>query len=261
MEKYGYLNDDNGSTIIIFSSDNGSPHCSQCGYNYPLRGTKTTIWEGGCRLTSAVWATSNIISSKKRGTIYTQLMHVVDWYKTILDAAGIDFDSLRFNYTLDSVSQWQGLKKIENEPDDDQYFAYRDTLWYNYATGIWNKDFVGFNNTGFRYKWNKIINGSGSYKSGGDGWYKPNLEQDGNVYNVGIEMDEKYQLYDIEDDPNEYDNIMNVTGENNETFINVLNKMVQLENTMRPQMINDMNCPPFGPQNNSVVGPVYMPWC
>ena len=37
LDKYGYLNDKNGSTIIIFSSDNGSPHCSQCGYNWPLR--------------------------------------------------------------------------------------------------------------------------------------------------------------------------------------------------------------------------------
>ena len=52
LEKYGYLNDTNGNTIIIFSSDNGAPvpegnvtqDGSNGGYNWPLRGGKDSIW-------------------------------------------------------------------------------------------------------------------------------------------------------------------------------------------------------------------------
>ena len=192
-------------------------------------------------------------------------MHVVDWMPTLFEAAGIDINDLGLNYSLDGVSQWKGLTGDDNE-NDDKYFAYRDSIWYNYATKIWNTDFTGFNLTAFRYKWNKIVNGTGAVNEGGEGHYKPDLSAWEWINHKHIKQrqssdDKMYQFYDLENDPNEYNDIMNVTGQNNETFINVINKMIDIEKTARPQMVNDMNCPPFGPQNNSVVGPVYMPWC
>lgn len=267
LEKYGYLNNDNGSTIIIFSSDNGAPYCTECGYNTPLRGTKTSVWEGGCRLTGAIWGTEDIVSKNRKGSNYTQLMHVVDWYATLLEASGIDINKLGFNYSFDSVSQWKGIQG--GNSGGDEYFEYRDSLWYGYATDIYNRDFVGFNNTAFRYKWYKIINGSGSWDGIHDaGWYKPNLQDlkwipvySKEFSSNGNESNEMYRFYNIENDAREYVNLINITNKNNGTFRDVLNKMIALENTMRPQMINDTNCPPFKPKENSIVGKVYMPWC
>eukprot|EP01083_Nonionella_stella_P222335 793542_1 len=50
------------NTVVIFSSDNGGPvHSAGCGgSNYPLRGEKGSVWEGGTRVTAAFWATDDL---------------------------------------------------------------------------------------------------------------------------------------------------------------------------------------------------------
>ena len=45
LQELGYL-DDNGNTMIIFSSDNGGPIGQTGTCNWPLRGGKDTVWEG-----------------------------------------------------------------------------------------------------------------------------------------------------------------------------------------------------------------------
>lgn len=82
LEAFGYLDDENGNTIIIFSSDNGAPvpegnvtrDGTNGGSNWPLRGGKDSIWEGGTRVTAFIWATKDVIPERMRGREYTQLM-------------------------------------------------------------------------------------------------------------------------------------------------------------------------------------------
>ncbi len=50
------------------------------GNNYPLRGNKATIWEGGTRAISFVHSPTYV---KKPGVV-NNLFHIVDWYPTIL---------------------------------------------------------------------------------------------------------------------------------------------------------------------------------
>uniref|UniRef100_A0A914WDI9 Sulfatase N-terminal domain-containing protein n=1 Tax=Plectus sambesii TaxID=2011161 RepID=A0A914WDI9_9BILA len=71
------------NTIIIFSSDNGGQTMAG-GNNFPLRGNKDTLWEGGTRTNSFVHSPRFI----KRAAVRQQLFHVVDWFSTVLAMAG-----------------------------------------------------------------------------------------------------------------------------------------------------------------------------
>lgn len=52
--------------------------------NWPLRGSKGTLWEGGTRGTAFIYSQSWL---NKTGYTYNGLFHAVDWYPTILSAA------------------------------------------------------------------------------------------------------------------------------------------------------------------------------
>uniref|UniRef100_A0A914WLD2 Sulfatase N-terminal domain-containing protein n=1 Tax=Plectus sambesii TaxID=2011161 RepID=A0A914WLD2_9BILA len=83
------------NTIIIFSSDNGGD-TMWGGNNYPLRGNKDTLWEGGTRIVSFVHSPKYITVGGTRSKLFS----IVDWYATILAMSGIDLDGYGdgFNY-------------------------------------------------------------------------------------------------------------------------------------------------------------------
>ncbi|CAN8031238.1 unnamed protein product, partial [Ixodes persulcatus] len=83
LQKAGMLND----TIIVFCSDNGAlpwGFKSNRGYNWPLRGGKFTLYEGGVRGTAFLW--SRRLKNTKR--VSNQLMHISDWLPTLYSSAG-----------------------------------------------------------------------------------------------------------------------------------------------------------------------------
>ena len=72
------------NTLVIFSSDNGGDPFYR-GFNYPLRGYKRTLWEGGVKASGFVHGQM----LKRKGVISRDLIHVTDWYPTLLNLAGI----------------------------------------------------------------------------------------------------------------------------------------------------------------------------
>ena len=71
------------NSVIMFSSDNGG----QAGYsmNKPLRGAKSSIWEGGVRVPGFIHSP---LMTASKGIVSKELFHQTDWYPTILSLAG-----------------------------------------------------------------------------------------------------------------------------------------------------------------------------
>ena len=94
------------NSIIVFMSDNGAQTVGlleNYGSNYPLRGLKFTLFEGGVRGAACIY--SPLIKNPSR--ISNQLMHVTDWLPTFYSAAGGILEDLEEN--LDGIDQWSTI--------------------------------------------------------------------------------------------------------------------------------------------------------
>ncbi|XP_023025565.2 arylsulfatase B [Leptinotarsa decemlineata] len=95
------------NTIIVFLSDNGAPTVGSgfrnWGSNYPLRGMKGTLFEGGIRSVALIYSPLLV----QPGRVSTDLMHVTDWLPTLYSAVGADTSVL--DPDLDGIDQWSSL--------------------------------------------------------------------------------------------------------------------------------------------------------
>lgn len=100
------------NTLIVFLSDNGgSP--AQGGNNWPLRGAKGTLWEGGTRVPAFVWGSM----LQRRGFVSNEMVHITDWFPTLLSAAGG-----RTYAPIDGMDQYDSL--ITGGPSPRREFIY-----------------------------------------------------------------------------------------------------------------------------------------
>ena len=103
-----------GNTILIFSSDNGGE--TNVTSNAPLRGGKSQLYEGGIRIPLIIrWPDGNIPSGK----ICRQPVVNHDFYPTLLEAAGIKPDPQQ---KLDGVSTLATWKNPSTPPNRDSLF-------------------------------------------------------------------------------------------------------------------------------------------
>ncbi|OWF52332.1 arylsulfatase B-like [Mizuhopecten yessoensis] len=180
-------------TLFVFTADNGGWPLFH-GNNYPLRGGKITIYEGGTRATA-------FISGKgleKTGYTYNGMMHAVDWMPTILSAAGGTPEK-----DIDGLDQWESLRT--GAPSKRTEFIYNlDDM---------NPPLQG--HAAIRVGDYKLIEG---YPGLYPGWYKPetetiNLQTKKN--DINTTNDERYakqgnvqwlgrELYNLKDDPYEH---------------------------------------------------------
>jgi len=92
------------NTLIVFTSDNGGPvKAEAAANNYPLRGGKTSNWEGGIRVNAFV--SGGFVPEAVRGTKQEAFIGVEDWYATFCALAGVE--------ASDKVAVDSGLPDID----------------------------------------------------------------------------------------------------------------------------------------------------
>jgi len=130
------------NSVMIFSTDNGGPPRPKS--NYPLKGHKEQVFEGGVR--GVGFVNSPLLQDK--GVTSNRMMFITDWFSTILDLAGV---IQKVPSDIDSYSMWPSLSMNRKSPRNqivinvDQDL--RDGLWSTAIIKdefklIWGQDFL-----------------------------------------------------------------------------------------------------------------------
>ena len=103
------------NTIVIFTSDNGGERFSD---TWPFTGIKTELLEGGLRVPALICWPARI----KAGGVNDQVAITMDWFPTLLEAAGVAHDP---DYPPDGISLLPMLTRASNPVPRTLFWRYR----------------------------------------------------------------------------------------------------------------------------------------
>ena len=207
------------NTYLIFMSDNGG--CFHGGgKNGPLRGSKGSLYEGGIKVDS--WIYSPRLNNQ--GVVYSNLMHVSDWFPTILALASIEYVPDE-DHPLDGVNQVKGWQDSTTQP--------RTSMLYNMYLYLTDYQFNIWTNGTFAVRDNrfKLMHTYNDTDYGA--WYDEDTEYEGDD---DFDSDERcaqqfltgdfvYYLFDLDEDPYETNNLY---YSDDETYTMVKEQLYQL---------------------------------
>ncbi|XP_018025361.1 arylsulfatase B isoform X2 [Hyalella azteca] len=145
------------NTVIVFTSDNGGPaggYNNNVASNWPLRGVKASMWEGGVRGSAFVWGPDFI--RQPPGTVSDQLYAIEDWLPTLYAIAGGNVSHLP---PLDGINIWPSVSA--GVPVSRQHLLHSiDPVFHGAAvrSGDWK---LLFNASGDGASWDKWFGPSG----------------------------------------------------------------------------------------------------
>eukprot|EP01084_Bolivina_argentea_P274855 468610_1 len=257
--------------VLIFSTDNGGP-VQQAASNFPLRGNKATLWEGGVK--GAGFISGGWLNKTRRGKTMNGLFHITDWYPTLMDIVGIKASN---SSILDGYSQLNNIQIGESD-----IYSPRSQI-------VHNIDPVGCTNNmticgGIRMKDYKLVIGREVDKKSTDGngcmndcgWCPlsdvnqnytsiqcsvnggnygfPNLTQ--NYIKNNCPFNQKPCLYNIVSDPCEY---YDLSQNDTQMFEKIYNRLLYYNSTMVTplSLLYPVNSTAANPAN---LGGFWGPW-
>ncbi|XP_025103138.1 arylsulfatase J-like [Pomacea canaliculata] len=198
LEERAYMD----NLLILFMSDNGGP-VNTGSSNWPLRGSKLTLWEGGtkavCIAKSKTLLTAN--------TSFNGLAHVVDWYPTLVRLAG-------GNSTIegiDGLNLWDSIATNGVSPRQEFIYDVND---------VKNRSALRYKN--YKMTWNK--------PGSPDGWYNPPPEVEQPPESNYSKL---YMLFDLDTDPTETTDI-STRADVKTVYKSMKTKLDNLRLTMSP---------------------------
>lgn len=110
-------------TVVVFTTDNGGPvdapdHNGDAvgASNWPLRGGKHTLFEGGVRATGVVWSGERAPAVRK-GARHDGIMHAIDWFPTLLGLANAGrTPKIVPSEVVDGTDQWASIALGQPSP-------------------------------------------------------------------------------------------------------------------------------------------------
>ena len=126
-------------TLLVFSSDNGGP--SELGKernasNFPMRGGKSSAWEGGHRV--AAFASGGFLPLSMRGRVLDGYVHVADWYTTFCGLASVAAEDTPEGLpATDGLDMWPYLSGTA--PFSPRTEVLLSTLNNTYHPNPWNQ--------------------------------------------------------------------------------------------------------------------------
>eukprot|EP00039_Didymoeca_costata_P006290 m.88955 g.88955 ORF g.88955 m.88955 type:complete len:535 (-) comp13198_c0_seq2:42-1646(-) len=238
--------------MIIVTTDNGGPttECSTTGQsNWPLRGSKCSIWEGGTRGTSFVWTAS----MPMKGLKYYGLMHACDWMPTIISAIGAPPLKPGETLPLDGIDMWDALTTNASSPRKVIYYGISQQ---NFGPAVRNPEgfkIIPGGSGGGKGEWSpqQLPNASWSYYGASPEIMMPIREAQ---WQEGDDL----LMFQVETDPGEHSPL---DPSQNAAIVSSLQAIIaQYNKTKVPQQQNDPSCPKFAPIN-SPKGTWIGPWC
>eukprot|EP00930_Biecheleria_cincta_P045074 TRINITY_DN31067_c0_g1_i1.p1 TRINITY_DN31067_c0_g1~~TRINITY_DN31067_c0_g1_i1.p1 ORF type:complete len:543 (-),score=47.36 TRINITY_DN31067_c0_g1_i1:204-1763(-) len=233
-------------TLILVTTDNGGPttECSTTGQsNWPYRGSKCSIWEGGTRGTAFMYWSG--LPTASQGSTWMGLAHAADWLPTLVTAVGSE---MRRGETLplDGVDLWHSLLRLGSSPRTDVYYGISQDIF-----GPAVRDAEG----------NKLILGGGG---GGKGQWSPQQLPGSLPEAVMLSSAPRQQrhedalLFRLSDDEGERHNL--TLAAHSKIVLHLSELIARYEATSVPQLQGDPSCPPFAPRQ-STQGSWIGPWC
>ena len=242
LKAKGYLD----NTIIIFSTDNGGKTAAGSS-NWPLRGSKATVFEGGVRGFSFVWG-NNL---PKLDYDNTALMHISDWYLTIVEGiAGLKLSS-EDTEKLDGYNMWPTITQDTPSPRSEILLQLNPPSYTN-TEGNRKRGFVG--QAALRSGDWKLITGQAACTPAAfnincpSGW----VHKDGSV-NMPPSNPSQVWLFNVTADPYEMKDVAT-------TYPDVVSKLKQKLETYNATHIEQIDLP-FDPKSDPIIfGGVWTPW-
>ena len=156
--------------------------------NWPLRGGKYAMFEGGIRVNAFV--SGGFVPDLMRGSKLEGIVHVADWYGTLCALAGVDpHDSWAHQSGLpgvDSVNVWPMLSGINLTSPRTEFLVNEDAI----VSG----------------EWKYVAGGTKMIESARGGIHYPNASRDF-IEDHSLTCPEQGCLFNVEHDPSEFHEI------------------------------------------------------